>query len=460
MSAKKVIPSVIALVIVAACAAPKPAPTTAEIVAEALPSTTNISAGWAAAMSKGVVEDGWLQSFEDPRLEALAAEVLRNSPVLRAAAANVESAAAAARQAGANLAPVVSIGGGAGTSQRGSIDTQTSGVALNVGWELDVWGRLSAAAAAAEASYQAIESDFEYGRQSLIAQTAKAWFLATDARQQKMLAQEAVDIYTQLLEIATVREKVGRASAQDVYLARADQSSAEEKLRFAQGAFEQALRSIELMLGRYPSAELEASEDFVPVPPAIPVGVPSALLERRPDIVAAERRVAAAFQRTESAKAAKLPQIGLSLSGGRSSSELVGLIGADQNFWSAAANFVAPIDIGGGLQAQVEISTAEQEAAVAGYGQAALRAFGEVEQALSNESLMAEREDFLSSVVQDNTRAYEASKTQYDVGKIDMLSLLQMQARVLGSRAALVHIRNARLAQRVDLHLALGGSFE
>ncbi len=460
MLPKKLIPSVIALVIVVACAAPKPAPTTAEIVAKALPSTTDISAGWAAAMSKGVVEDGWLQSFEDPRLEALAAEVLRNSPVLRIAAANVERAAAAARQAGANLAPVVSIGGGAGMSQRGNIDTQTSGVALNVGWELDVWGRLSAAAAAAEASYQAIESDFEYGRQSLIAQTAKAWFLATDARQQEMLAQEAVDIYTQLLEIAMVRENVGRASAQDVYLARADQSSAEERLRFAHGAYEQALRSIELMLGRYPSAELEANEDFVPVPPAIPIGVPSALLERRPDIVAAERRIAAAFQRTESAKAAKLPRIGLSLTGGRSSSELIDLVGADQNFWSAAANFVLPIDIGGGLQAQVDIHTAEQEAAVAAYGQAALRAFGEVEQALSNESLMAEREAFLSSVVEDNTRAYEASKAQYDVGKVDMLSLLQMQARVIGSRAALVHMKSARLAQRVDLHLALGGSFE
>ena len=460
MLPKKLISSVIALAIVAACAAPKPAPTTAEIVAEALPSTTDINAGWAAAMSKGVVEDGWLQSFGDPRLEALAAEVLRNSPALRAAAANVEGAAAAARQAGANLAPVVSVGGGAGTSQRGSLDTQTSGVALNIGWELDLWGRLSAAAAAAEASYEAIESDFEYGRQSLIGQTAKAWFLATDARQQKMIAQEAVEIFSQLLEFATIRENVGRASAQDIYLARADLSGAEERLRFAQGAYEHSLRSIELMLGRYPSAELEANEDFVPVPPSIPVGVPSALLERRPDIVAAERRVAAAFQRTESAKAAKLPRIGLSLTGGRSSSELIDLVGADQNFWSAATNFVLPIDIGGGLQAQVEINTAEQEAAVAAYGQVALRAFGEVEQALSNESLMAEREAFLSSVVEDNTRAYEASKTQYDVGKIDLLSLLQMQARVLSSRAALVHMKSARLAQRVDLHLALGGSFE
>ena len=155
-----------------------------------------------------------------------------------------------------------------------------------------------------------------------------------------------------------------------------------------------------------------------------------------------------------------LPQIGLSLSEGRSSNELFDLVGADQDFWSAATNFVLPIDIGGGLQAQVEINTAEQAAAVAGYGQAALRAFGEVEQALSNESLMAEREAFLSSVVEDNTRAYEASKAQYDVGKVDMLSLLQMQARVIGSRAALVHMKSARLAQRVDLHLALGGSFE
>ncbi len=448
------------LLVIAGCAAPPPSPTQPEILEEALPETTDVAASWATAASKGAVEDGWLQSFGDQRLEALAEEVLMNNPGLQALSANLDGAAAAARQAGASLAPVVSIGGGAGASERAGVNTQSAGAALNIGWELDVWGRLASAAASAEAAFEAAESDFEFARQSLVAQTAKAWFLATDASQQVAIADESVAIHTQLLEIAQVRQDVGRASAQDVFLARSDLARAEEKQRSAQSALQASLRSLELLLGRYPSADIEAAENFLAVPPPVPAGVPSGILERRPDIVAAERRVVSAFQATESAIAAKLPSIGLSLAGGRSSSELIDLIGASQNFWSTAANFVAPIDVGGGLQAQVDIETAQQEAAIAAYGQAALRAFAEVEQALSNETLLAEREGFLEAASEDDQRAYDASKAQYDVGKIDMLSLLQMQARVLLSRAELVHLKSTRLAQRVDLHLALGGSFD
>ena len=453
------------VMVLGACAKPQPAPTTGEVVEQALPETTQIAEtftevpSWSEVIAEGAVKDGWLKTFGDPELERIVSEALQNNRELTIASANLDAAAALATQAGARLIPAVNVGGAAQSTDRGDNTTNTSGAALNMQWELDIWGKLSSAAAAAEESYRATEADLEAARQSLVAQTAKAWFLATEANLQLALTQEAVEIYEKTLEIVETRVEVGAGSPQDVFLAKADLNAAKERQRQAIGALTQAVRSIEVILGRYPSAELEVAREFVPTPPGIPVGIPAALLERRQDLIAAERRVAAAFQRVEAAKAAKLPSVALTASGGSSSNELLDLIGVSSNFFSLGANFVAPLDLGGSLEAQVQIENAQQEAALANYGSVALRAFGEVESALTNESLLQERESFLAATVANNEEALAAAKIQYDVGAVDFLSVLQMQARALNSRISLIRIKNARLAQRVDLHLALGGDF-
>jgi multidrug efflux system outer membrane protein len=163
--------------------------------------------------------------------------------------------------------------------------------------------------------------------------------------------------------------------------------------------------------------------------------------------------------RVEAAKAAKLPSLSLTASGGSSSDVLLEAVGLGGSFFSLGANFVAPLDIGGGLQVQVEIETAEQEAALAAYGGLALRVFSEVELALSNETLLLEREGFLAPAVENNTSAVKAAQTQYKLGTVDLLSVLQLETRLLNSRIELVRMKNSRLAQRIDLHLALGGDF-
>ena len=448
-----------------ACAKPQPSPSVDEVVEKALPETTQIAENfaaipsWSDIIAEGAVKDGWLKTFDDAELEKIVSEALQNNRELAVVSANLNAAAALATQAGARLIPAVNVGGSAQSTNRGGNTTNTSGAALNMQWEVDIWGKLSSAAAAAEESYRATEADLEAARQSLVAQIAKAWFLATEANLQLALTQEAVEIYEKTLEIVETRVEVGAGSPQDVFLAKADLNAARERQRQAIGALTQAVRSIEVILGRYPSAELEVAREFVPTPPGIPVGIPAALLERRQDLIAAERRVAAAFQRVEAAKAAKLPSVALTASGGSSSNELLDLIGASSNFFSLGANFVAPLDLGGSLEAQVQIENAQQEAALANYGSIALRAFSEVESALTNESLLQERETFLAATVTNNQSALAAAKTQYDAGAVDFLSVLQMQARALNSRISLIRIKNARLAQRVDLHLALGGNF-
>ncbi len=449
------------VLLVTACASPDslPPPTHEDVVQEALPETTEIAVTWGEFTTEGSVQDGWIGTFNDQKLVQIVDEVLKNNRDIAVAAANVEIAAGLATQAGAQLAPAVAVGGGAQTANRGGTDTNVAGAALNVEWELDIWGKLGSEAAAATETFRASQANFEFARQSLAAQAAKAWYMATEVNLQKRLSEESVMIHNQILDIVGKRVEVGAAQPQDAHLAKSDLAAAEGRNRQAIGALEQSVRSLEVLLGRYPATELEVASEFVPVPPPVPVGIPSEVLERRPDIIAAEREVAAAYNRVEAAKAAKLPSISLTASGGSSSDELLDIVGLGGSFFSLGANFVAPLDIGGGLQAQVEIETAQQEAALAAYGGLALRVFSEVESSLRNETLLLEREEFLASAVESNSEAMKATQIQYEVGAVDLLSVLQIQTRVLNSKIELVRIKNARLAQRIDLHLALGGDF-
>ena len=182
-------------------------------------------------------------------------------------------------------------------------------------------------------------------------------------------------------------------------------------------AREQALRALELLLGRYPAAEIAVAEHLSPMPPPVPVGMPSQLLERRPDVIAAERRVAAAFDRVGEARAAQLPRISLTAGGSSVSSDLIELKDTSNPIWSFGANLLAPLYQGGALRAQVEIRSAEQKQAVAEYARTGQRAFGEVESALAAENALRDRDAILEASIRDSERALELAQIQYRVGQ-------------------------------------------
>jgi len=226
-------------------------------------------------------------------------------------------------------------------------------------------------------------------------------------------------------------------------------------------AHEQALRALELVLGRYPSAELESRTDLAKLPGPVPAGMPLEMLERRPDMVAAERRVAAAFNRVGEAKAARLPRITLNASGAAINSDVIQLKkDFDNPTAGAGARLVAPIYQGGALNAQVEIRTLEQKEAVAQYASMALRAINDVESAFSAETTLAQRVQLLQQNVTENVRALELAQTSYRVGKTDLRTVQQQQLSVFAARLSLLRVQSEQLAQRINLHLALGGSFE
>jgi NodT family efflux transporter outer membrane factor (OMF) lipoprotein len=447
----------LAAALLAGCALKAP-PERDEVREQALPNLA-VPAQWAQpGGAAGAVSSGWLADFNDPGLDALVREAIANNPDLRAAAARIEQAAAYVKAAGATLYPQVNLlarGGGAMSGDSSGLE----GLGLFANWELDVWGRVRAGREAARVQYLSAAFDAEYARQSIAAMVAKSWFLATEARLQKGAAQDMVRSAESLVALALDRQRIGKGDEYDATVARANLQSYRDAVQQFDLAIRQSLRALEALVGRYPAAALKVPAQLAAQPGAVPVGMPSELLERRPDVVAAERRVAFAFYRGEEAKAARLPRISLTAAVTTISSELFVLQDRDDPVWSAGAGLVAPLFTGGALQAQVEIRTAEQKLAVAEYGRVGARAFGEVEGALSTSFTLAERAAILAQSVAENERTLELANVRYRVGSGDLRAVQQQQLAVYAARTALLRVQSEQLVQRVNLHLALGGGW-
>ena len=441
----------------AGCALKSPPPV-ADLQKEALPHTAVPAAFKASGGVAAPLAGRWLASFKDETLSAMVDEALTFNADLQAAALRVERAGGYLTVAGAALLPQV---GAYGTGS-GATSNSTSG--LNGLWvsaslELDIWGRVRYGQAAAQADAEALAADYAYARQSLAAMVAKGWFVATEAGLQRAIVQDMVRSSESLLGLAQDRLRVGNGTEQDVAVARANIGPYRDMLRQADLSREQALRALELLLGRYPSAELAVAQSLSPMPAPVPVGLPSELLERRPDVVAAERRVAAAFNRIGEAQAARLPRISLTAGISSISSDVIVLQDRDNPAWGLGVNLLAPIYQGGALRAQVDIRTTEQKLAVAAYASAGQRAFGEVENALAAEFALNDREAILQANVRDNERALELAQAQFRVGSTDRRAVEQRQLALQSARTSLLRVQSERLAQRVNLHLALGGDF-
>ncbi len=414
--------------------------------------------------SAPVVQSDWLKSFNDPKLDALVEEVLNKNFDLQIVAAKIEAAMASAKLAGADLTPAVNLG--LSNSNQGNLasglsnDISTIGASLDVSWELDIWGRIAAGHNAATKELVASKLDYAFAKLSLAAQTAKAYFLAIETGRQFRLAEDHVANYSKSLEVANAFFAEGIVSIQDIHLAQSEKARAEDALGKNKSAHLEALRSLEALLGRYPSAKVEIAKEFPSLPSPVPFGIPSEVLERRPDIVSAERRVAAAFEKVTEAKAAKLPRISLTGSLGVASNGLSTLINPANALWNVASNLMFPLFDGGKLDAQVEAATASQKQALAAYQKTALAAFSDIETALSNESIFRKRAQSLKVAFEQAKLAEEIGMEKYKSGEGDLLDVLQLQRATTSSQTALTRIENDLLVQRVNLHLGLGGNFK
>ena len=449
----------------AGCAIQAP-PTVDAVRKDALPSTT-IPAAWkasdaAATVQAARVADDWLATFDDPVLNALVAEALAGNTDLRAAAARVEQAAAYATAAEAALLPAVSLLGTGGVKAGGGSDLSSAlqGLMLGISWEPDLWGRLRYGRNAADATYASAQADFEFARQSLAAQVARNWFLAIEARLVLEATEAAVAAGKSLVTLAQDRERVGSGNARDVAQARVALANLQDASAQARYAYQQARRSLEVLLGRYPGAEIEVATALPPLPGPVPVGMPLDLLARRPDLVASQRRVDAAFNRVGEARTSLLPTIRLNASISALSSDVLQLQDDYSNpSGGAGGTLYAPIYRGGALQAQVAARTAEQKESIALFGSQVLRALSEVENSLTGSAILDQRVSYLGQALAEQQRALELEQQAYRVGRSDLRSVEQYSQQVQTARIALVRAQRDQLSQRVNLHLALGGSF-
>lgn len=430
---------------------------------------------WQASTSpSSQIQDLWWKSFNDPQLNTLISQALTYNHDLKAAAARVQTAQAEARGARSELFPT--LGASFDGSRRQSVTDLSSlgipgggvnsnisnsfGVALNTSWELDLWGRIRNGSAASLADLEASEAEYVAKALSLAGQTAKAWFSLTEARQQLALAQRTRDTFKKTSKQATDRVDAGIQSPTDKHLAASNLASSEALVEQRREAVKRTSRQLEVLVGRYPSGNTTTSTTLPNVPRQPPAGLPSTLIKRRPDLIAAERRLAASIKRTSVAKASLYPQLSLTASAGRSSTEFENLTNGDFSVWSIAGNLVQPIFQGGRLRANVQSAKGRQREASENFAQLALGAYGEVETALAVDQVLARRESRLKESAEAAGKAATVSNNRYDQGIETLLTILESQRRNLDAESALITARRARLDNRIDLHLALGGGFK
>ena len=407
------------------------------------------------------IQSGWLETFKDPKLNKLVTEVLTQNFDLQIAAAKVDTAAAAAKQAGAALTPEVGFSA-QGTNQ-GALesglknDVSTVGASLDVSWELDVWGRISAGQDAATDELKASQLDYEYAKLSLAAQTAKAYFLAIESNRQMRLAKETVTSLNKTSEVVNAFFKEGMVGIQDVHLAQSQKANSEALLESTRAAHLQALRSLEALLGRYPSAQVDIASALPTLPQPIKAGIPSEVLERRPDIVAAERRVAAAFDKIKEAETAKLPRISLTGNLGGVGTSLADMINPANMLWNAVSSLMFPIFDGGKIEAQISSASANQKHALSNYQKTALKAFSDIENSLSNETSLRKQINRLRLAYNEAKRAEQIGMETYQSGEGNLLDVQQLQRSTISAQSALLNAEHNILIQRVNLYLGLGG---
>ncbi len=419
---------------------------------------------WAA---NGVVGEApradWLTQFEDDMLVALVNEALAANPSIRSQYYAVEATRAQARSTYGRTLPSLS-GSGSVTGTDTYVEATDSrvsgevyGLGLDLNWELDLWGRLRASINAAESDLIASEADLASARLALAAQTASAWFDLNEALAQERVAVETYEARTRALELTERRLSLGLSSALDVRTARTTQASAEASIAGQRLASQNATRRLEILLGRYPSAELEAMAELPQLGVLPPAGNPTLLLTRRPDIAAAEARVTSAGLRAEQARLAMLPSF--RLTGGLSTTEADIADAFDPGRIAArlVGTLTAPIFNGGALDADRDAAVAQARAAVENYAATTLTAWREVEDALAADSLLAQQEEAQIRALEEARLAEELATRQYTNGLVSIFNLIDSQTRRLSAESSVIAARSARASNRVSFHLALGG---
>jgi len=432
------------------------------------------AASFQPAMPRDAIDRGpWWSMYDDHTLDRLAAQIDISNQTLMQAEAAYRQARALVRQDASGLYPTVT--GGAGYTQSGSGSGSsrstaggvvtgsgstgqfTSGPSLN--WEIDLWGRIRRQIESDSAAAQASAADLANARLSAQANMAINYFSMRISEQRMRVYQASVAAYTRSVEIVQNQLDAGIVSRVDLAQAQTQLEQSRAQLvaeNITRATFEHA---VAVLAGKAPS---ELSVEPGPVPPAVPTvepGIPSTLLERRPDIASAERQMAAANAQIGVAVAAYYPSISLASSVTLVGGSLNALLTLSNAVWSVGPTLAATLIDGGALKAQVEGARARYDSQVALYRQTILVAFQQVEDALVQQRVLEQQERVQRAAVAAARDAERLSLNQYRLGTVPYTTVVQTQTAALSAEQTLLTIRLNRLTASANLVLALGGGW-
>ncbi|MCE9597446.1 MAG: efflux transporter outer membrane subunit [Spirochaetia bacterium] len=431
---------------------------------------------WRGAQQSGISVNGgdisaWWKEFKDPLLSSMIEKALTSSPDIRLAIAKIREARASRGVVATGLWPSLDANGTytrshspAATASSGSVKTASNQfkAGLETSWELDIWGRLRRNVEASDAEIDASIEDARGVQVTLVADIATAYANYRGFQRQLEIARRNLETQTKTTEIIEKRYKAGYTNGLDISNAEAQVASTRSQIPQIESALVNASNSLSLLIGKDagPLMESLATEPAATVlPPDVPIGLPSDLLQRRPDIRRSEAQIHAATARVGVAKGDYFPKFALTGSAGYTSSDYK-RIGHPQNmFWSFGPSISMPLFDIAKIRWNVEASEAIQDQALIGYEKTVLVAFGEVETSLVAYANEKEHQKYLQIAVEKNRRAVELANKLYLAGKADFLTLGSAQTALHSAETSLAASERDLMIDLVALYKALGGGW-
>ncbi|HEY0283232.1 MAG TPA: efflux transporter outer membrane subunit, partial [Rhizomicrobium sp.] len=404
----------------------------------------------------------WWKSFASSELTSFTETAMADNLDLAIAVARMQQAQAQTGLTASALFPAVGLSGD--VSRQGSRTPGTTfntfGVGLGASYELDFWGLAQNNLRAARNSARAAIYAREVVELSTSANVANTYFAVLSLRERLAISRKNIEAAKRILAITQAKVTNGVSSNLELAQQTAILAGVEAQIPALEQQEREARYSLAILLGRVPEG-FDVSADSlegITAPPVEP-GIPSTLLERRPDIAQAEAQLFAAHANLDAARAAFLPSISLNGSGGYNGAEISNLINPSNLAWNIGASLMQTIFDGGRLTSQRDFAKAQEAELVAVYRGTVLNALADVETALGSESSLAERERLTQEQVDNAAEAFRISELQYREGVVDLLTVLQAQQTLFSSQDTLVQVKLARLQAGVGLYRALGGGW-
>jgi multidrug efflux system outer membrane protein len=433
------------------------------------PDVTTPTAWKQAAPAEVLPRGEWWKAFNDPALDDLVGRALAANQSLAAAAARVEQARAAAGIARSSYLPSVGLNPSVNRARTSETtdnrfpvaETTTYRASIDASWELDLFGRIRRLNEGARAEAAASAADFENVRLTLTAEVAASYFSLRALDRETAIVADGIALRRKALELVNSRRTNAAATDFDVARAEAELASTEADAAALANRRAALQNALAVLLGEAaPSFNLSTLNTQLSTIPAVPAGLPAELLERRPDVAAAESALAAANARIGVAKAAFFPAISLTGSFGQASGDIDRLFNTDSRLWSIGPSLYLPIFQGGRNRANLARSRAAFDENVALFRQRVLVAFREVQDALTATQLLADQASAQDRAVAAARRAGELAQTRYDAGYVNYFEVIDAQRTVLTAERASAQLSAQRLVNSVGLIKALGGGWE